>query len=144
MIENAVGFIIKTVRLTINIIYRNTESEQMKLRSIVFCAAALNLAACAADMVHMPSKEVLEQRLKAAGFQHFGEKSQQFLKQLAGQELSPIGVVMLVEAAIMDYTNYLDPVTATTIDMRKPALFAALLKENPETLQELRDLGLVK
>lgn len=96
-----------------------------------------------ATPVKIPSAQVLTSRL--GGFEHFIEKTN-FVKNVADKELEPLGVAVSIETALFDYAEYMKavPNMETVMEMNKPMIFEACLKDHPEALAELEGHGLYK
>lgn len=119
----------------------------MKLRLIAI--GALLVSACASfaadTTITMPSADVLTQRLKAIGMEHFMEKTN-IITQLADQQKAPLGVAGAILEACADYEKYLTQGRAgqasRMFNLSKHLLFVAVLEDAPEALEELKGLGL--
>jgi hypothetical protein len=84
----------------------------------------------------LPEASVLEKRLSEAGFDNFLKKPE-IHKKLACKELYPLDVLMAVELALYDYAKDLDdPMISRIMNMRKPQLLKAILKDSTEVLKK--------
>ena len=99
------------------------------------------------DILVLPNANVLTHRLHDLGLDHFMEKTD-IVKQLAGQEKAPMGVVMAVELAIYDYRKCVKmPIINNMMQMTKPNIIKAILEDHPIELEclmkELKKEGIV-
>lgn len=96
----------------------------------------------------MPSKEILETRLRENGFNYFMEKTD-IVETLAGTEKVALGVNMEVELAYYHFEEYMRKGNAPksgiiTMRMRQSQLIKCLLQEFPEAIAELESMGLLE
>lgn len=97
-----------------------------------------------AVLVTLPDAQTLTERFADQGLEHFMEKTT-IVKSLAGKEREALGVAMAVETALYDYNEYLkNPMMATMMQMSKPLIIQAILKDSPEAIEELKEVGLLK
>lgn len=128
----------------------------MILKSILLASTLLSVsskgfAAAHSKDVTMPSANILQDRLSECGLEHFMEKTK-IVSQLAGQTKAPLGVAMTVALSYADYHEDLSRrmpkpmarMMMVQMEMSKPMLFEALLKDEPEALDELKRHGLYK
>lgn len=94
------------------------------------------------------SKEEIEQKLSDIGLSYFMEKSD-IVNSLQGRKV-PLGVAMAVELAYADYYEYTQKGMPTQMfrmnqiqmEMHKPLIYEALLKEYPSALAQLQQHGM--
>ncbi len=96
------------------------------------------------------TKEVVETKLRNLGLNHFMEKTD-IVSRLEGDKVS-FGVAMAVELAYADYYEYMQKgqpaqmfrMTEIQMEMHKPLIYEALLKDHPAALVELQESGMYK
>ncbi|HLB93842.1 MAG TPA: hypothetical protein VJJ81_01210 [Candidatus Babeliales bacterium] len=118
---------------------------------LMSCSAIANLAALDWDSpVSLPAREILKDRLCAAGFDHFEEKTK--LSERLTDYTKVLGEVEIeVEKALDDYSKYLNnSILDRATRMRKsklletvlqdvPGAVAAIDKEMAEALREMAE-----
>lgn len=89
--------------------------------------------------VVLPSKEeMLERLLKVSGECHLQNHLYPKLLQEAGQEKLPMGVVMMLELAIHDYTEGMPPMVNILLNQQMPDFIDALIPDE-EAAKEAKD-----
>lgn len=94
--------------------------------------------------IRMPSKEVLAERLRRAGFGYYDEKTK-ISQKLGGQVKHPFGIPNLVYQTNYDFNEYLgnNPQTAAMTEMLTPTLIKVLLEDQREAIKCLEDLDVL-
>ena len=87
--------------------------------------------------VTLPSKEVLQDRLNALGMDDFIRKTT-LIEDLSDQEKEPRGVVLAVDLSLYDYVEDLPQIVAMTTMINRNLIIKAILKDNPDALEELK------
>ena len=102
--------------------------------------------------VKMPNAETLQARLSKIGLDHFAEKTG-IVEKLANQQKAPLDIAMTIELGFYDYNEDFQkrgtsPLTLKAmmivLEKRKPRLFEALLENEQEALDKLKNLGFYK
>ena len=97
----------------------------------------------AKSVITLPSAQVLSQRLRQIGLDHYLEKSR-IDQQLGGQKKYPMGVALAVELSLHDYVKGTPmPMLSTMMQMRKPEIIETILQDHPEAIAELKEVGLL-
>jgi len=92
--------------------------------------------------IEMPTIEILQERLENLGLTNFAEKTK-IINKLAGKKFEALSIAIEVELAIYNYNKYMQqPKHAILMQIRKPSLLKALLKDVPQALHELEELGI--
>ncbi len=101
--------------------------------------------------IKMPNAQVLQDRLyKKGNFHHFMEKTD-IVSKLADQNITPLGIVIVVNLSCLDYNEYCSKAGSekaakqlmVLMAMQKRMLFEALLEDKTEVLKQLDDRGLL-
>ncbi len=91
--------------------------------------------------VKLPDANVLQQELRSEGLEHLC-KNTKIISWLADKEKHPVAVAMDVESALSSYTkNAKDPITDEQMGILKSDILRVILKDYPEALEELSQLG---
>jgi len=121
----------------------------MKSKTVLLCGLLSVVQVSFAVSVDMPSREVLERRLKGVGFTHFAEKSG-IVDALANQTLEFSNVIQKIETSISKYNEKIKslPVKLSRLNqyqlrINKDLLLRALLADSPEALTILKEQGSV-
>ena len=120
----------------------------MKLKKILTSLLLISFAAtyvnaAEKEIITMPSAEVLKERFSTLGLNYFDEKTG-IIEQLANEKKHPMGVVMALELCLYDYNEYMaqQPMIGRMMQINKPIILQALLKDHPEALEQLEKVGL--
>lgn len=94
-------------------------------------------------VIILPDSKILADRL-GYHFEHFLEKTNLHIK-LGGTQKAPLGVVAAIDLAIHDYGEIMkDPMITKLMQMNKPGIIKAILRDSPEALKQLKDLSVIK
>ncbi len=91
--------------------------------------------------VLMPSKEMLKERLRLIGLEHFAKKTS-LIKSLSGQTKHVATIALAVEASVRNYEKMMKS-AGKEFDKQetKELLLQALLQDSPGAFQELQKRG---
>jgi hypothetical protein len=127
-------------------------SLSLSLSLLVFVSSASAMdSGSSENAITLPSQEVLRKRLADEGFDYFMEKTK-IDATLADKKLVPLGVGMAVELAMYDFAKYIKKdntnqqavrAILVAMSMSKGRLIKCLLKDYPQALNELKELGLL-
>lgn len=82
-------------------------------------------------IISLPNKEEMLQRLTALDADpHLQQKLYPLLLKNAGREKYPLGVVILLNLALNDYTENNPPEVAATVSLRAPQFIDALVPDS--------------
>ena len=127
----------------------------MKLKFIVLggilSLSSTGFVISSQEVVKMPDAETLQTRLNNSGLKDFAKKTD-FVKKLANKEKIPLAISSKIELSILDYNEIVKKempeaianLLMIQVQMAKPRLFKALLKDEQEALEKLKKLGLYK
>ena len=92
----------------------------------------------------LPSQQELDSRLRSLDLGHFLEKTA-IDATLGGKQKHPMGVFMTVETALLAY-NKVEPdqLIVDQVQMMKPVIIEAILKDHPQAIEFLKQKNLLK
>lgn len=113
----------------------------MKKLLMLILTVLLNVGICQAMLVTIPKAAILEERFQDTMFTHFVE-STNIVKELAGRELSVLGVWIALDTALEQYQEDLKErgYIAQFIRSASLEIIEIILKDSPEGFKALKEI----